>query len=321
MSEKTPTIEDYRGLVAFADTGSVTAGAKFLGVKQPVLTRRLNLFKGRDPLLVTRGNRMDLTDKGLAVLPLIRQLVQQFDEITDFVSSRRSQPRVLRIAIGASASQLFLPRAIKQLTGQKRFQGIEVQTQIIRGSERITGVAEGRFDLAILSHDPLQINLSNKLLVIRELARQTMCVVAHKDSDEAQQLRRILRGQAVPVHLLARWTMVGLDDQSGLRRQLERAFVSRNDALNFGSQAGGWLGMKEFARQGLGVGLVPLTLLSETDLEDLEIRRLDPGIGVTYQLIHRKKPADEIVETMKTYLLDSAKQLNKEVERRWDRKI
>ena len=71
-----PSIEELRTLVLLAETGSVSEAAERLGVKQPVASVRLKAFRQGEPLVRTRGNQVEITVQGQAVLPAIRELLR-----------------------------------------------------------------------------------------------------------------------------------------------------------------------------------------------------------------------------------------------------
>jgi DNA-binding transcriptional LysR family regulator len=323
-----PSIEELRALVLFADTGSVSEAAERLGVKQPVASVRLKVFRKGEPLLRTRGNQVEITDKGQAALPAIRELLRRYDHLKQYLAGKREAPNVLRVATGSSGSQYYLPRALAIM--RKRQPDWEIETQVARGERRILAVAEGAVDLAIVSHDALQIEMTlhsrygNRLrLEVSQLARQPLCVIGRKDSLEAGQLQVVLRGQQVPLKMLCRWRLVGLDRQSGVRRQIEQKFATSKQRPQFGGEVGGWLAVKEYARQGLGVGLVPLALMSREDATDFVIRLLSSEVFIQYSLIHRSQPdaGNAGLDALQAALHESAAQHQAELDRRWSGKV
>jgi DNA-binding transcriptional LysR family regulator len=317
-----PSIEQLRAILMVDETGSLTAAAKELGVDQSVVSNRLRVFRGRQPLVRTRRNRVEFTDKGRCALPAIRDLIRRYDRLKQFLADTHASPLVLRVASGTLASQCFLPRAIARF--RRELPDWDVQTRVLRGAKRIAGVVDGSCDLAIVTHNRDQVGLavrscrgSPAAIETSSLARQHFCVIARKKSPEAEQLRSVLAGQEIPLRMLLRWTLVGLDTNSGVRRQLEQKFATEKSGLRFFGEAGGWLAVKEYARQGLGVGLVPLATLSREDPSDLVVRRLSGEVFIEYLLIHRKAADDTGVEKMKSALRDAAREHEEELDRYW----
>jgi DNA-binding transcriptional LysR family regulator len=322
-----PSIEELRTLVLLAETGSVSEAAARLGIKQPVASGRLKVFREGDPLLQTRGNQVDLTDKGHAALPAIRDIVLRFDHLKQFLANRRERPQVLRVATGSSASQYYLPRALASM--RQQLPNWEIETRVARGEQRILAVADGTVELAIVSHDPLQIELAlhaahgnGVRLAVSQLARQQLCVIARKHSVEADQLHDVLQGQYVPLKMLCRWRLVGLDRHSGVRHQIERKFATSNERPRFGGEVGGWLAIKEYARQGLGVGLMPLAMLTREDANDFVLRQLSPEIFIEYSLIRSPSEiTNEGVDALQAALLQAACEHQLELDRLWSGRL
>jgi len=82
-------------------------------------------------------------------------------------------------------------------------------------------------------------------------------------------------------------------------------------------EAGGWLGVKEFVRQGLCAGLMPLALLWPDDMKQFVIRRLPPELSVAHRMIHRQDGQPEILDHVKAALRESATAFRQQTERRW----
>lgn len=317
-----PSLDELRTLLAVVDAGTETAAAKQLGITQPVVNRRLRVFRYGRMLVQTRANEVELTDAGQEALPAIRRLVQAYDHLQQFLAGRRREPNVLRVGIGSSASQFYLARALAGL--QQRLPDWDVHTRVLRGQDRIAGVVDGTLDLAIVSHCPVQVDSIARWacrtrgeLQIRELPRLPLCVIARHRTPEAEQLQSVLAGQTVPAALLGRWRLAGLDRESGVRQQLENLLRGRRLRLQFVQEAGGWLGVKEFVRQGLCAGLMPLALLSPDEQEQFVIRRLPTALAVSHRIVHRQDADSEALAEAKTALGQAADEFQREVERRW----
>ncbi|HUG93902.1 MAG TPA: LysR family transcriptional regulator [Planctomycetaceae bacterium] len=353
MPAPVPTIDQLRTLVQLADSGSVSAAADALGIRQPTAVGRLNVFRGRDSLLRTINNAVSLTERGEAVLPAVRTLVRQYDRVLDFLGGRVKTPRTFRVAVGASTAESFVPQALVLLRDE--LPDCDVQVLVARGAERIMGTADGRFDLAVVSHDRLQIasllgrRFGRKApLEIVDLPPQPMAVIAKSGQQPAvgrtgpqtpatrraatreggmagegaasTGLEAVLAGQEVPTSMLANWEIIGLDSRSGVRQQLERRLADRAGPLRYGPQAAGWASVKAYVRQGLGVGVVPLWTLSPDDCRDLIVRRLSRQIVLRHALVHRRSD-DEPVAAVKQAFLRAAEAHSRECRQRWERVV
>jgi hypothetical protein len=207
---------------------------------------------------------------------------------------------------------------------RRRLPGWEILTRVQRGKDRIAGVVEGALDVALVTHSRLQIeNLarwacdSRTGLQIDDLAGLPLCVFARRDTPEGGQLQSVLAGQVVPVKLLAGLPLAGLDRESGLRLQLEAWLHGQGQGLAFTMEAGGWLGVKEFVRQGLCAGLIPLALLSPEEAQQFVVRRLPKEFMVTYRIIARPDADAELLAPVRDALHQAAGEFQEEVERRW----
>ena len=59
-----PSIENLHSLLAVADCGIVRQAAKGLRVRQPTVSKQLDVFRQANPLFRTRDNQVELTDAG-----------------------------------------------------------------------------------------------------------------------------------------------------------------------------------------------------------------------------------------------------------------
>lgn len=324
-----PNLEELRKLIAFEQAGGVTSAAAELGMEQSTLSRQLAVFKqpgaDNEPVLKKDGNQLKLTPKGAAVLPAIRDLIRQYEQLLAFVNGEADAPQIVRLGLGAFAQQHYLPRALVEL--RRKNLRLELDLEITRGEERILGVASGRFDLAVVTHDPLQIEtmLSVHLkpkpnLVVEPLSLQPFCVAAGRKTAAAKELATISPRKSVPLEKLSRWELVGLDSQSGIRRLIERELRKKRLTLRFvpHTGTGGWPAAKEYARQNLGAAILPLAALDPADADRFTIRRLSDRCSIQDYVIHRESELNSVQKRMKEELMQAGKILVKEVVKRWN---
>ena len=284
------------------ETGSVSESARRLGVSQPVISKKLQVFK--DPracgaILLRSEGRVELTEEAHAVLPAIRELLSRYDRIVRYLHQDVVSPQVLRIGSGSFAAEHYLPLAIAQL--RPTLEDCQIETQVCRGRDRIVGTARGVFDLSIVTHDKDQIRqilrderLDESLLKVDRLGRHPLCVLAHIDSDAGRELQAASGDKTISLSQLASWELVGPDRQSGLRRQLEQRI--RGKSLYFIAEGGGWAAAKQYAQQGLGVAIVPWATVSETDRAWSVSRRLSTEFDVTDNVLFRPQGCSPFLE-------------------------
>jgi DNA-binding transcriptional LysR family regulator len=326
---KPPSLDALRTLTVVCDEGGVSAAARKLNVSQPVVTKKLAVFFDADAcgsiLLERNGARLALTEAGETAMPAIRELVRAYDQLLDSLRGNREAPFVLRVATGSFGAQYYLPRALASVA--EALEQCEVQTLVLRGEERILGVADGRFDLAIVTHTPSQIReLLNEhrgrhtKLHSERLSAQTICTVARRGTEAARELDDYAKDRPLPVQALGRWDLVGLDGRSGIRQQLE-AVAGGPRSVQFIAEGGGWMTAREYARQGLGVAVLPLSVLDLADAKDFVIRRLANQFATDDYLIHGNRDLSAPAKTVKRALQQTAAEREKELNKRWNASV
>ncbi|MCA9050397.1 MAG: LysR family transcriptional regulator, partial [Planctomycetaceae bacterium] len=312
--------ETLRTLLVFSEVESLAAAGDKLGITQPAVSRKLAQFHAGVPreqaLLEKRGKQLQLTDRGRTALPAIRELVEKYDQLVKFLRSTTVAPATIRVGLGGFAARFYLPAALAKF--QKLFSDCDTDVRQMRGHDRIVGVANGSLDMAIVSHDVPQIRTTAELAVrsrcrlnIELLSEQPVCVMAVRDSDAGRSLKKHSPKTAVPLEELAHWPVLGMDGQSGVRRQMERHFPDRARRLSFVAETGGWMAAKEFARQNLGVAVVPVAVVTTEDLDAFHVRMLNREFLVRHFLIHRDVTLSAAESTLKEELMQAAKRVTK----------
>jgi len=313
-----PSIRELRTLVAFVESDGVTAAARNADVDPSTLSRQLAVFKSAGPagtsLLTRSRNQLVLTDKGEAALPAVRDVVNQYEQLLRFLRDEAGTPQVVRLGLGEFAHRHYLPSALAALRSQRR--RFRLLPEICRGRDRILRTARGKLDLAIVTHDPLQIDTMLKVhlgrserLVVEPVARQRFCLIAKGNSPAGRALGHLRRIQIKSFARLAEQKFVGLDPDSGIRRLFERILRRENLSIAFepGTGTGGWPAAKEFARRGVGIAFLPLAELEPIDRDGLIVRRLPEAFSVEDSLIHRPTELNSAAAAAKEALIRSAK--------------
>jgi DNA-binding transcriptional LysR family regulator len=284
-------------LLALHDYGGVSLAARKLGEHQPVVTRRLKVFQKPsaqgENLLKRSGKKLQLTDIGQAVIPAIRQLIEHYDRLMDYIHAQSTTAQALKIGCGTFSVSQYLPRAVAAF--QREYPEVELVVRIDRGRERIRSTADGRFDLSIVTHSPVQIREALKeighpasVLRIEDLCHHRLVVIAQAKSDQGRELNAYDAERPLPVTALKKWELVGLDRDSGLRQQLEAACQPGTE-LYFSVEGGGWAAAREYARLQMGVAIIPEAMLTAEDRETFVVRSLGKDFVLTDRFIYRKE--------------------------------
>ena len=304
-----PNLEDcppsvLRTLLAFADAGSVSKAAAALELDQPIVSRRLKAFTGRpgEAILERDGaGRLRLTERGTAVLPTLRATVAQYADLLANLRGRERAVEVVRIAMGSFAAHLYLPRVLVEVERQNAWR---LETTLTRGRDRIAGVADGRFDFALVTHeaDDIARLAGDRSLNIELLARHAVAAIADPTTGPGNELAAWPADRPLTADKLSRWPLVGLDDQSGLCRKLQRQLQGRPLTLAHTHQPGGWTLGREYARQKLGVALMPVPLLAPQDRRDFVVRHLSSTFAIEVFLgSHKRQPTKIQVDAARIF--------------------
>ncbi|HEY4263108.1 MAG TPA: LysR family transcriptional regulator [Schlesneria sp.] len=310
---RNPSIESLRALLIFADTKSISETARKLKLSQPVVTKKLQIFKDARAcgaiLIRSSGGKVSITDAARSALPAIQSVVHRYDRLLEFLSGAEATAQVIRFGCGNFAAEYYLPRAMATL--RKEIVDFQIETRVCRGQDRILGTASGLYDLSVVTHDDTQIQyvlregrFSDDALRVIPLVQHPICVVAAQGS-EGEDLKNFPATRDLPVKYLSRWSLIGPDRQSGLRRQLEDKVAS----LSFLAEGGGWGAAKELARVGLGVAIIPLATVTVADREELICRRLSTEFAITDVVVHRKDDENPMLPHICRALLESTKHL------------
>jgi DNA-binding transcriptional LysR family regulator len=316
-----PGLEYLHAFLLFADRRAAAEVAKELRIDEAAVSRKLKALRTRYKLLEKRGKAQALTARGREALPAVRSLLRQYDHLVEWLNGRQARPQGITVAAGTLDAQLRLPRALARVAAE--LPGWQLQVQVRRGRERILGTANGIYDLAIVSHDRSQIQaLVNAAfgeevrLEVEELAAEWLCLIARRGSPAGDRLAAGLESQAVPAARLADYELIGLDGQSGIRRQLELGRAGQGQPLRFGVEAGGWAAARECARQGLGAAVVPLALLTHDDRRDLMIRPL-ADFTLKSSVIYCRAVASSERDMLVRAIRETAEAHQRELRQRW----
>jgi len=266
-------------LAAAAETGSVTAAAKRLGVTQSTASHhlsRLETIAGVE-LVIRQPRGVTLTEAGSALLAHGRAIVDRLAVAEAELADRRSA-RIGSFTIHSFATALIdlVPRAVRGLLKH----GTQVRFDLAVGprDEALAAVAEGAADLAITFSEGIEHPVAVGLERV-ELLQDPMMVVLPADHPLAAHEQVQLRDLAG-----ARWVLSGRAGSDALTYQALRAEGIDPDVLVETSDLHAVHGM---VAAGLGVALTPATALRHVR-RDIAVRALShPPLARSIEAIRR----------------------------------
>jgi len=239
--------------------GDAARAREALGINQPSMSKRLAYFQHAGPLirrpwLELRGKSWFLTDEGRRVLPMVEDLLRRHDNLLRFVGT--GEPPGLSFACGREAADTFVLRALRQPRHTRPAARFPLSE--LRGQARSEGVANGLLDLAVVTHDPDQVEvIARRPLHVEELFPDPLLLAASARASWADEFRHLTDGR-VSAKALARFPLVLPEPDAGLRQALDdrlrEAGVTR--LLNVVLEVGGWQAILAYVRDGFGVWVV-----------------------------------------------------------------
>jgi DNA-binding transcriptional LysR family regulator len=149
--------EDWRLLLAVADTGSMSGAARALRLGQPTLSRRIGLLEERldGPLFVRRPDGVTPTALAERLLPAARRMAECASDAERVVAGGERAPEGrVRIAAPPGVAFDFLAPLAGLL--RRRVPGVRLE---VRSDVDYVSLARGEADLALRSRAPSEHDL------------------------------------------------------------------------------------------------------------------------------------------------------------------
>lgn len=240
---------DLRAFLAVLEFSSFNEAARHMNLSPPALTRRIkNLEEAVGAQLIERTTRrVAPTQIGAELAPLVRRLVDEFDEsilsISDLGGRHRAQ---VTLAALPTATFYFLPRVIEAFNA--RFPGIRFRIMDLSANEGLDAVATGAVEFGI--------NITSSTrddLVFTSLIDDPFVLACRRDHAFAKA--KVLKWEDLEGHLL-----IGVSKKSGNRAVLDQALAKAGKQLELNwfyevNHLSTSLGLVE---AGLGVSVLPL---------------------------------------------------------------
>lgn len=265
------TLRQLEVFIAVARALSFSEAAKAIPLSQPALSAAIHkLEEAIGARLFDRDTRnVALTPVGSELLTVAEDLLQHFDaelaSVRDYLSGRRG-----RVAVAASPSLAsgFLPEVVASF--QRAYPGVGLQLQDAFSDLAIDMVRSGKVDLALAPEkreDPALTHLT--------LFHDRLVLLCRTDHPLAKQ-------RTVSWRQLVAFSHVAFRRTSSVRQLVEAAYTRENSTLRPVFEVEHLDTMVGFVANGLGVGVLPYSLMRRVKLGPVVYRR------VTAPEIHRE---------------------------------
>lgn len=155
-----PNWDDYRAFLAIAETGSLSAAGRKLGVSQPTLSRRLTALEEKldASLFIRTPNGLDLTETGEQILDHVRHMADEAGAVERLATGHdRGLEGTVVISVVEAIGMVWLTRHMARF--RARYPGITIEIKIdLAAADLIRREA----DIAVRMFRPHQANLIAK---------------------------------------------------------------------------------------------------------------------------------------------------------------
>lgn len=258
-------------------TGSVSGGARALGVSQPTVSKVLKHAEdqlGFDLFLRAQG-RLVPTEKGRLLFAEITPIFEKINALKKFTSGlAKDKAGHIRFAMTPAFGLEIAPNAVAAFSKSNPDMTIEVETQ--HSEQVVTSVLEGSVDIGLVFDAPQIPGVESKTVAMTDL----ICVAP-------QGLLNSI-GETVLMQSLEDYPLITPHEKSILGRflnqKLSDAFKNPVDSRIVAET---YHIAKRLARQGAGVAIIDAVTAYSGDSSGLEFRAIDPGLSIKIDVVTR----------------------------------
>lgn len=271
---------DLRAFLAVLDFASFSEAAKHLNISPPALSRRIKgLEEAVGSQLIERTTRrVAPTEIGRKLMPLVRRLVDEFEESILSISELGGQHRAqVTLAALPTAAFYFLPRVIEAFN--QRFPGIRFRIMDFSANEGLEAVANGEVEFGINIVGALRDDL-----IFTPLMEDPFILACRRDHPLAENT--VMSWSDLQGHPL-----IGVSTKSGNRAVLDQALALAGQQLDLNwfyevNHLSTSLGLVE---AGLGVSVVPQLATPQKDHPLIStVRIVDPIVTRCIGIVERR---------------------------------
>ncbi len=233
---------ELRAFHAAARAGSISAGARELGLSQPTVSAHIAKLEGLYgvELFFRRGRRIELTDFGRRLLEATRRLADaEVEAVTLLMNARTAGTGHLRLCAVGPYNATPMIRAFRHA-----HPGVRISMAMGDSQQILRSILDYEADVGILVHDARDPRLLS--LPFRRQPLVFFAAASHPLARHPALALRDLHGQA----------FVMREPGSTTRRVLERVLAAEGVSVRGDLEIGSREAVREAVAQGLGIGVV-----------------------------------------------------------------
>lgn len=206
-------IHQLRVMVAVVDAGSLTAGAKKVGLTQPAVSRLIQRLEKEvgAPILKRVATGIEVTDQGEALVRFARRIVTEYDAgIAQFVAPSKGLSGRLGIISSTTPGEYLVPELVSSFKAVHP--SVAAEVFVTDSAAVLEGLADPRWDLGFVGR-----RTGDRGFVYRPVAWDEIVLAVPARHSFAR------RG-VVPIAELAGQAFIEREDGSGTRLSVRDAF-------------------------------------------------------------------------------------------------
>ena len=281
-----------------AETQNFTQAAQRLQMTQPSVSQHIQALEDHFglPLFVRAGRNIELTDAGMALIPLARELVNLSVHVEETMASIQGDVHGhLIVGCSTSTGRYILPRLLACF--HREYPQVRVTCLVTSQSLALQALIEGKVHLALASDPPFSPDIefhrfSDEHILLIAPLNHPWSQCAEIDVSELEQVDFILPEEGSETHTSIR---------EGLA-QLGVSIYHLKVLISLGSLEAIALSVQE----GLGVGFVPelvVTRLVKNNVCPIRVR----GLDIQHEVFvgrNTRRPATTAQEAFWQFILD-----------------
>lgn len=260
-------LEELRTLLALEATGTLSEAAVRLRLTQSAVSKRLQALEAElgFKLVEPDGRRLRITSRGLQVLAKARGLLLEVEALKDLREATTA--RSMGIGIADSIASSWGPKVLKRALTETK--GLSLHVHVHRSTMVLEQVRSGRYELGVVTGRP-----QGKDLVWDLIVEEPMVLVGSKKPSSTENILTIETQSAT-------WKEIGSEVLAHPKlKGRHYVFLESFSAV------------LQMAKEGFGLGIVPLGLAKAFGVNEAHLTRLSPRIRRQVHLVKRKSIAE-----------------------------